>query len=76
MDFNPKNIDLDDDNLLLTVKEAAYVLRVGRTTLYRLMKIGDLPGLYVGRSVRFRTRDLRAFIAKGGSYIPRTKARR
>ncbi len=38
--------------LLLTPEEAAKVLRVGRTTIYALMKAGDLHPVHIGRSCR------------------------
>jgi integrase len=40
------------DSLLLTSKEAAKVLRVGRTTIYALMKAGELHAVHIGRSCR------------------------
>ena len=45
--------------LLLTAQEAAEVLRVGRTTIYALMKAGDLHTVHSGRSCRIsRVPDL------------------
>ena len=38
--------------LLLTPEEAAQVLRIGRTTLYALIKDGNLRPVHIGRSCR------------------------
>ena len=39
---------VSSDPLLLTPEEAAEVLRVGRTTIYALMKAGDLRPVHIG----------------------------
>ena len=41
---------------LLTVEEAAKELRIGRTSLYALLKSGDLPSITI-MSKRFIVRD-------------------
>ena len=46
------------DSLPLTPKEAATVLRVGRTTVYALMKAGDLRPVHIGRSCRISRAEL------------------
>jgi excisionase family DNA binding protein len=38
--------------LLLTVKEAAALIGIGRSTLYRLMEAGDVASVHVGASRR------------------------
>lgn len=38
---------------LLTVAEVRSMLRVGRSTLYRLVAAGEIPALRIGRSLRF-----------------------
>jgi excisionase family DNA binding protein len=48
--------------LLLTPKEAAAVLRVGRTTLYALMKAGHLRPVHIGRSCRLPRTELERYV--------------
>src|SRR3954470_12466498 len=40
---------VSSDPLLLTPEEPATLLRVGRTTVYALMKAGDLRPVHIGR---------------------------
>lgn len=47
--------------LLLTVEEAAQVLRLGRTTVYNLIRAGDLDSARVGRLRRVPLEELRRF---------------
>jgi excisionase family DNA binding protein len=48
--------------LLVTVREAARLLALGRSTVYELIAAGRLPTIHIGRSVRIRVEDLRALI--------------
>jgi excisionase family DNA binding protein len=50
------------DPLLLTPEEAAEVLRVGRTTIYALMKAGDLHGIHIGRSCHLSRAELERYV--------------
>jgi excisionase family DNA binding protein len=50
------------DDVLLTFKEAMNYLRVSRSTLYRLMWSGQLTGHKVGSTWRFYREDLRACV--------------
>jgi len=50
------------DQLLYTPKEAAVVLRFGRSTVYELMAEGALKYVKRGRSRRIRRSDLEAFV--------------
>jgi excisionase family DNA binding protein len=52
------------DDVLLTFKEAMTYLRVSRSTLYRLMWSGQLTGHKVGSTWRFYREDLRACIGR------------
>ena len=48
--------------LLLTAEEAADVLRVGRTTIYALMKAGDRHTVHIGRSCRISRAELERYV--------------
>ncbi|SOC46603.1 transcriptional regulator, AlpA family [Blastococcus aggregatus] len=52
------------DRLLLTPEEAASVLRVGRTTVYALMKSGDLRPVHIGRSCRISQAELDRYVRR------------
>ncbi len=52
------------DDVLLTFKEAMTYLRVSRSTLYRLMWSGQLTGHKVGSTWRFYRDDLRACVGR------------
>ncbi len=55
---------LASDPLLLTPEEAAKVLRVGRTTIYALMKAGDLQPVHIGRSCRISRAELERYVRR------------
>ena len=42
--------------------EAAQVLRIGRTTIYTLMKAGDLRPVHIGRSCRLSRAELERYV--------------
>jgi len=54
--------DPTGEPLLLTPEEAAQVLRVGRTTIYALMKAGDLRPVHIGRSCRLPRSELERYV--------------
>lgn len=49
---------------VLTVMEAAETLKVGRTTMYRLVRDGKVKHLKIGRKVLIPRKYLRIFIEK------------
>jgi excisionase family DNA binding protein len=49
--------------LLLTFEEAAEMLGIGRTTLYKLVWAGRLTPVRIGRSVRFTCAELDGFVS-------------
>ncbi len=61
-DPQPPHQVLAAEALLLTPEEAARVLRVGQTTLYALMKAGDLRPIHIGRSCRLSRAELERFV--------------
>jgi excisionase family DNA binding protein len=50
------------ESLLLSPEEAATLLRVGRTTVYALMKAGDLRPVHIGRSCRLARAELERYV--------------
>lgn len=58
--------------LLLSVREAADVLGIGRSKLYELLASNELAVVRIGRSVRIPVSALEAFVAAriGGEEVP------
>ena len=52
------------DRLLLTPEEAAKVLRIGRTTVYALMKSGELRPVHIGRSCRIPQAEVERYVRR------------
>jgi excisionase family DNA binding protein len=55
--FDPNPQSLEPSlllNRMLTAQELAAYLRVNRSTVYRLLKKGELPGFRIGSEWRFR----------------------
>jgi excisionase family DNA binding protein len=50
--------------LLVSVEEAAGLLGIGRTTLYELIRRGDVRPIRIGRCVRIPQRELEAFVQR------------
>jgi excisionase family DNA binding protein len=48
---------------LLTHKQVQTILNVSRSTIYNLIKDGNLPVIKIGKSARFRVEDVRKIIA-------------
>jgi excisionase family DNA binding protein len=57
---------LNGNSLLLTPEEAATILRIGRTTIYALMKAGDLRPVHIGRSCRLPRAELERYVRSLG----------
>ncbi len=56
--------ELAGDRLLLTGGEAAHVLSVGRTTIYMLMRAGELKPVHIGRSCRISRGERERYVAR------------
>jgi excisionase family DNA binding protein len=63
-DPQPLRYAMATDRLLLTPEEAAKVLRIGRTTVYALMKSGDLRPVHIGRSCRISQAELERYVRR------------
>jgi excisionase family DNA binding protein len=56
--------DFTDEQLLLTTVQAAKVLGVGRTTIYELIKQGQLRPIHISRSCRISWAELERFVRR------------
>lgn len=56
--------DFTDEQLLLTTVQAAKVLGIGRTTVYQLIKDGDLRAVHIARSCRISWAELERYVAR------------
>jgi excisionase family DNA binding protein len=56
--------DVPASSLLLTPEEAAQVLRVGRTTIYALMKADEVRPVHIGRSCRISRAELERYVRR------------
>ena len=66
---------VSSDPLLLTPEEAATVLGLGRTTIYALMKAGDLRPVHIGRSCRISRAELERYVRRLETPPPSAPAR-
>lgn len=48
--------------MLYTTKEAMEILKVSRTTLYRIVKNGDLKSIKVGGGIRFTEDEINRYL--------------
>jgi excisionase family DNA binding protein len=60
--FNSGSADLQP--ALVTIKQAALMLSLGRSTVYELIADGRLEVVHVGRSVRVPVEALAALVAR------------
>lgn len=51
---------------ILTVKEACQILRVSKTTLYRIVRENELKAVKVRNSIRIKKDDLLSYINNYG----------
>jgi excisionase family DNA binding protein len=59
-----KDGDFIDEQLLLTMAQAAKVLGVSRTTVYQLIKAGDIRPVHLGRSARISWAELERYVLR------------
>ena len=64
MDDHDASRTWTDEQLLLTAEEAARALHVGRTTLFALIKNGELHAVHIGRSCRLTRAELLRYVAR------------
>jgi excisionase family DNA binding protein len=58
------------DPLVLTVEEAAELLRVSRSAAYAAIQRGELPAVHIGRTIRVPRGRLLALIREETSAAP------
>lgn len=63
---NPSSSQTVAEPLVLTIEETAEVLRVGRTTVYGLIKADSLTSVMIGRLRRVRYSDIVAYLDQIG----------
>ena len=63
MNATPRNISLDD-NIVVDTAEASQLLKTPAASLIKWRSTGEhnIPFFRIGRNVRYRTADLRAWI--------------
>jgi excisionase family DNA binding protein len=65
---NPQSLDTTlMTNRMLTAQELAAYLRVNRSTVYRLLKKGELPGFRIGSEWRFRIDEVNRWFRERNS---------
>ena len=55
------------DSEILTVLEVAHFLRVPKSTVYKLARLGQLPASKIGKHWRFLRRDIHDWVHDRGS---------
>jgi excisionase family DNA binding protein len=55
---------IDEEPLLLTMKKSAIFLGCARSTLYQLVRDGQIVQVHLGRAARIPTAALREFVAR------------
>lgn len=56
--------EFTDEQMLLTVVQAARILGIGRTTVYQLIKDGELHPVHVARCCRLSWAELERYVAR------------
>lgn len=50
------------DKELLTIKDLMAYLSIGRSSIYKILKVGELPYIKLGKRVLFRKKDVDKFL--------------
>jgi excisionase family DNA binding protein len=66
--LRPGPTDSTTRPLLVTIKQAAEMLSLSRSSIYLLMNSGQLSPARIGRSVRFTVEQLERFVAERSVY--------
>lgn len=55
---------MKSEPILMTVAEVQLATRLGRTTVYELIRLGKLPVVRIGRAVRVRRDSLERWLSE------------
>jgi excisionase family DNA binding protein len=58
------NMQWEDAPDILTVREAAKLVRIGKNQMYELCRINDFPQVTIGRNIRIPKEALRHWLDK------------
>jgi excisionase family DNA binding protein len=64
MAVNVKEIANAPVKLLLTIPEVSHALGLGRSAVYELVLLGEIPSLKIGRARRVPLKGLEEFVAR------------
>ena len=63
---NKDEMQKESISAVLTVPELARVLRIGRTTAYKMVQEGLIPAARIGKIIRIPRHAVENFLKKGG----------
>lgn len=70
-----ENLGGENESVLLTVREAAALMRIGRDTAYSLVAEGRIPSIRLGRQIRIPRAALIAHLEHEAGQRRTTQAR-
>ena len=59
------------DITLMTLEETADLLKIGKSTLYKMVREKKIPGIKIGRQWRFKSSDIEIWLEKNKNFIIR-----
>jgi len=63
MEQTSKELLEDESVIMLTTEQVCSILNMGKTTVYKLLRSGDIPGTRrIGKSFRVRKKDIVDFL--------------
>lgn len=68
MDNNGRSHELPDNKPLLRAAEVAAYLDISKSTVFRLIKQGEIPARRFGNSIRIRREDVLNYVNNPGAY--------
>ncbi len=63
------SIDTISHNEFLTISETLSILKINRTTLWRLQKKSIFTPIYIGKSIRYKKSEILTFLNNGGQKL-------